>query len=113
MAGQENGSPIGQQKTCPNPTCQFDKHTTRANFCILCGTLLYRRCDNCLDENPMYAHFCHYCGANLEELRLERMQQSDRSPVEEASPAAEESDEESGSEGTEDEGEKKNIFDIS
>ena len=66
MAGDENSVPIGERRTCPNPTCLFDKSTPRANFCILCGTLLYGRCDDCLDENPLYARFCHYCGANLE-----------------------------------------------
>ncbi|MEW6355277.1 MAG: zinc ribbon domain-containing protein [Planctomycetota bacterium] len=69
---EEHNSPIGERKTCPNPDCQFDKSMPRANFCILCGTLLYARCEDCLADNPMYANFCHYCGANLQELREER-----------------------------------------
>ena len=56
-------------KSCPNPTCEFDKHHPKANFCILCGTLLFRRCESCLDVNPRYAKFCQHCGANLDELR--------------------------------------------
>jgi len=58
-------------KSCPNPTCEFDKHHPKANFCILCGTLLFRRCDNCLVVNPRYAKFCQFCGANLDEVREE------------------------------------------
>lgn len=84
MAGLERNSPIGEQKLCPNPACLFDKHAPRANFCILCGTLLYRRCDNCLDENPMYAKFCHYCGTNLDELRLEHPGTGDSAPKRQA-----------------------------
>ena len=56
-------------KRCPNPTCEFDKHHPKANFCILCGTLLFRRCDNCFDLNPRYARFCQFCGSNLDEVR--------------------------------------------
>ena len=56
-------------KACPNPTCEFDKHHLKANFCILCGTLLFRRCENCLDANPRYARFCQFCGSNLDEMR--------------------------------------------
>lgn len=56
-------------RKCPNPSCEFDKHHPKANFCILCGTLLYRRCDNCIEVNPRYARFCQYCGTNLEEVR--------------------------------------------
>jgi predicted amidophosphoribosyltransferase len=54
---------------CPNPECEYDKHTKDANFCILCGTLLYRRCDDCRVTNPKYARFCYYCGTPLDELR--------------------------------------------
>ena len=110
MASDLNDSPIGEQKICPNPNCQFDKHSPRANFCILCGTLLYARCEDCLSENPMYANFCHYCGANLDELRAERAQQSVQSaPVSETEPrqTAEER-----SEDTHDKEDKGNIFDI-
>ena len=56
---------------CPNPVCEYDRHHPKANFCILCGTLLFRRCDNCLVVNPRYAKFCQFCGANLEEVREE------------------------------------------
>jgi hypothetical protein len=56
-------------RSCPNPICEFDKHHPKANFCILCGTLLFRRCDNCFDVNPRYAKFCQFCGSNLDELR--------------------------------------------
>jgi hypothetical protein len=81
-------------KGCPNPTCEFDKHHPKANFCILCGTLLFRRCDNCLDVNPRYAKFCQYCGANLDEVR-EELSAAPRTPMpepqerEEEKPAAE------------------------
>ncbi len=56
-------------KGCPNPGCEFDKHHPKANFCVLCGTLLFRRCENCLDINPRYANFCQFCGSNLDEVR--------------------------------------------
>jgi len=61
----------GKKKRCPNPACQFDRHDPEANFCLLCGTLLYERCENCLEINPMYAKYCYLCGTDLEELRLE------------------------------------------
>ncbi|HEY4481974.1 MAG TPA: zinc ribbon domain-containing protein [Candidatus Brocadiaceae bacterium] len=52
-------------RVCPNVNCQYDNHIKGANFCILCGTLLYHRCENCLDVNPRYARFCYYCGSSL------------------------------------------------
>ena len=56
-------------KTCPNGNCNFDLHVKGANFCILCGTLLYQRCDDCLEVNPKYARFCYCCGTSIEDLR--------------------------------------------
>ena len=54
---------------CPNSSCEYDHHMKGANFCTLCGTLLYQRCEDCLAANPKYAKFCHYCGTSLLELR--------------------------------------------
>ena len=54
---------------CPNSSCEYNHHMKGANFCTLCGTLLYQRCDDCLVANPKYAKFCHYCGTSLLELR--------------------------------------------
>ena len=54
---------------CPNSSCEYNHHMKGANFCTLCGTLLYQRCDDCLAANPKYAKFCHYCGTSLLELR--------------------------------------------
>ncbi|MFQ5964046.1 MAG: zinc ribbon domain-containing protein [Candidatus Scalinduaceae bacterium] len=54
---------------CPNSNCEYDHHSKGANFCILCGTLLYQRCEDCLSANPQYAKFCYYCGTSLLELR--------------------------------------------
>ena len=56
-------------RICPNTNCQYDHHAKGANFCILCGTLLYHRCENCLDVNPQYSRFCYYCGSSLSELK--------------------------------------------
>lgn len=56
-------------RICPNSNCQYDHHQKAANFCILCGTLLYQRCDDCLEENPKYAQFCFYCGTSLSDLK--------------------------------------------
>lgn len=33
-------------RICPNENCQYDNHVKGANFCVLCGTLLYHRCEN-------------------------------------------------------------------
>ena len=55
-------------KICPNSHCQFDHHAKGANFCILCGTLLYYRCDDCASVNPKYAKFCFYCGSNIADV---------------------------------------------
>lgn len=55
-------------RVCPNVNCQYDNHIKGANFCVLCGTLLYHRCENCLDVNPRYARFCYYCGSSLLEI---------------------------------------------
>jgi len=33
---------------CPNSNCEYTHHLEGANFCMLCGTLLYQRCDDCL-----------------------------------------------------------------
>ncbi len=55
--------------TCPNSNCEYDHHLKGANFCILCGTLLYERCEDCLSANPQYAEFCYFCGTSLAELR--------------------------------------------
>ncbi|NOZ21181.1 MAG: hypothetical protein GXP25_08830 [Planctomycetes bacterium] len=107
MMAEENNSPIGERKICPNPDCQFDKSTPRANFCILCGTLLYARCDDCLAENPMYASFCHFCGANLEELREEQS----HAPA--PPPRPEEADDQTDASPEEENKDKGNIFDIS
>ena len=54
---------------CPNSSCEYNHHVKGANFCTLCGTLLYQRCEDCLAANPKYAKFCHYCGTSLLELR--------------------------------------------
>ena len=54
---------------CPNSSCEYNHHMKGANFCTLCGTLLYQRCEDCLAANPKYAKFCHYCGTSLLELR--------------------------------------------
>ncbi len=54
---------------CPNSSCEYDHHLKGANFCMLCGTLLYQRCEDCLSANPQYAKFCYYCGTSLLELR--------------------------------------------
>ncbi len=63
--------PAGRR--CPNVQCQYDKHYPDANFCILCGTLLFTHCNDCLGNNAPYARFCHLCGADLDELRVERV----------------------------------------
>ena len=70
---QDPSSDKASTKICPNEACKFDNSHEDANFCILCGTLLYRQCDNCLDVNPRYAKFCYYCGTNLEDLREEAL----------------------------------------
>ena len=57
------------EHACPNPQCRYDKHEDGANFCLLCGTLLYTHCEDCLANNPQYARFCYYCGSDLDELR--------------------------------------------
>ncbi len=54
---------------CPNSSCEYDHHLKGANFCMLCGTLLYQRCEDCLSANPQFAKFCYYCGTSLLELR--------------------------------------------
>ncbi len=54
---------------CPNVNCGFNYNEPGANFCMLCGTLLYQRCDDCLDTNPKYAKFCYHCGTSIEDLR--------------------------------------------
>ena len=54
---------------CPNSNCEYDNHIKGANFCILCGTLLYQRCEDCLSANPKFAKYCYYCGTSLLELR--------------------------------------------
>ncbi len=54
---------------CPNSSCEYNHHMKGANFCMLCGTLLYQRCEDCLAANPKYAKFCYYCGTSLLELR--------------------------------------------
>ena len=59
-------------KTCPSAQCRYDKHEEGSHFCILCGTLLFTHCTDCLANNPPYAHFCHYCGSDLAELKAER-----------------------------------------
>ncbi len=64
--GNENNYEL---RTCPNSSCNFDYHAEGAHFCILCGTLLYHRCDNCLEVNPRYAKFCHRCGTSIEDVR--------------------------------------------
>jgi len=61
--------PSSDQPACPNPQCRYDKHEKDANFCILCGTLLYTHCEDCLAHSPTYARFCHHCGTDLAELR--------------------------------------------
>lgn len=65
----DNDESMGRIRICPNNNCNFDVHAKDANFCILCGTLLYKRCDDCLDVNPRYAKFCHCCGTCIEDLR--------------------------------------------
>lgn len=65
----DNDKIVNKAKICPNNNCSFNIHAEDANFCILCGTLLYERCNDCLEVNPRYAKFCHYCGACIEDLR--------------------------------------------
>ena len=65
----ETESAVSELKVCPSPECQYDKHGPAANFCILCGTLLYQRCDDCASRNVRYANFCYYCGTDLAESR--------------------------------------------
>jgi glutaredoxin-related protein len=62
---------------CPNSNCEYNHQLEGANFCMLCGTLLYQRCDDCLSSNPKYAKFCHYCGTSLQELRSIEVQYED------------------------------------
>ncbi|MDR4507256.1 MAG: zinc ribbon domain-containing protein [Candidatus Brocadiaceae bacterium] len=57
------------ERICPNDNCQFDNHINGANFCVLCGTLLYYRCENCADVNPRYANFCFYCGSSISDMK--------------------------------------------
>ena len=90
-------------KSCPNPGCEFDKHHPKANFCILCGTLLFRRCENCLVVNPRYAKFCQFCGANLDEVREELAAAAPQAAAPQAAAPAPEPQEEKPAE----EGEKK------
>ena len=80
-------------RICPNPDCEYDKHEEGANFCILCGTLLYRRCDDCLKENPRYARFCYYCGTDLDELREQQAADQARFFREDISEEPEDADE--------------------
>ncbi len=61
--------PAADGRVCPNGGCRYDKHEPGANFCILCGTLLFTHCADCLAHNPPYARFCQYCGSDLVELR--------------------------------------------
>jgi len=56
-------------QVCPNSSCGYDHHEENSNFCGLCGTLLFQRCDDCIRENPRYSKFCHYCGTSLDDLR--------------------------------------------
>ncbi len=70
MVKMDNKGPDKSSFTaCPNSSCEFNHHLEGANFCMLCGTLLYKRCDDCLTSNPKYAMFCNYCGTSLQELR--------------------------------------------
>ena len=54
---------------CPNSECEYDHHLEGANFCLLCGTLLTKKCEDCLSSNPQYARTCYQCGTSLLELR--------------------------------------------
>ncbi len=65
------------ERICPNTNCQYDNHAKGANFCILCGTLLYQRCENCIDVNPRYARFCYYCGSSISEIKSSSHYESD------------------------------------
>ncbi|MDR4497492.1 MAG: hypothetical protein MRK02_06150 [Candidatus Scalindua sp.] len=67
MAGESDK--LTNDVPCPNPDCRYDHHLEGSNFCMLCGTLLYQRCGDCLSSNPQYAKFCYYCGTSLLELR--------------------------------------------
>lgn len=73
QAGQDRG-------VCPNPGCEYDKHAKDANFCVLCGTLLYRRWDDCQVANPRYARFCFYCGTDLDEVRAQGKRREEPEP---------------------------------
>jgi predicted amidophosphoribosyltransferase len=64
-------------RICPNTNCQYDNHVKGANFCVLCGTLLYHRCENCLDVNPRYSRFCYYCGSSLSEVKPSAQYEAD------------------------------------
>ena len=66
-------------RICPNTNCQYDNHVKGANFCILCGTLLYQRCENCMDANPRFARFCYYCGSSLSEVKSTAQYEEDTS----------------------------------
>ena len=78
LASDELEAP-SPSRCCPNAQCRFDKHEDDANFCVLCGTLLYALCEDCLATSPRYARFCHHCGQDLDELRRE----ADKAPVSE------------------------------
>ncbi len=66
---EDDSNKLTSDVPCPNSDCRFDHHVEGANFCMLCGTLLYQRCGDCLSANPQYAKFCYYCGTSLLELR--------------------------------------------
>ena len=53
-------------KICPK--CLYKKHLEDAEFCIMCGTDLYNRCDAHNEQNeehfnPPNARFCYKCGS--------------------------------------------------
>jgi len=75
MAGESDK--LTNDVPCPNPDCRYDHHLEGSNFCMLCGTLLYQRCGDCLSSNPQYAKFCYYCGTSLLELRAMQYEEDD------------------------------------
>jgi len=68
MADNNSYTSEPNDRICPNSNCQYDHHVKDANFCILCGTLLYYRCEDCTLVNPRYARFCFYCGSNISDI---------------------------------------------
>ncbi len=63
-------SGVKASTTCPNDNCRFDYNSEDSLFCILCGIMLELKCSRCKD-NPKYAKYCQYCGADLHKSKSE------------------------------------------